>query len=61
MRRFIVISMIAALSMPASACLWFETYNSYLFSPYDNKEFSDRVNQTTIDNWKAYLGSTEEY
>lgn len=61
MKRFIIISMIAALTLPASACLWIENYNSYLFSPYDNEEFSYRVDRVTVDNWKAYVGSTDTY
>ena len=61
MKRFIIISLLAALTLPAAACLWFDTNNSYLFSPYDPQEFRSRVEQTCNDNWKAYLGSTEEY
>jgi sulfur relay (sulfurtransferase) complex TusBCD TusD component (DsrE family) len=53
--------MLAALTVPAAACLWFDTNNSYLFSPYEPLEFRISVEQTCNDNWKAYLGSTEEY
>ena len=61
MKRFIIISLLAVLTLPAAACLWFDTYNKYLFSPYDPHEFRSRVETTCNDNWKAYLGSTEEY
>ena len=61
MKRFIIISLLAAITIPAAACMWFDTYNSYLFSPYDPHEFRSRVEQTCDDNWKAYLGSNEEY
>ena len=61
MKRFIIISLLVALTLPAAACLWFESYNKYLFSPYDPNEFRSRVESTCNDNWKAYLGSKEEY
>jgi hypothetical protein len=43
------------------ACLWWDTTNSYLFSMYEQKNFKNRVERICNDNWKAYLGSTEEY
>ena len=61
MKRFIIISLLAALTLPSAACIWIENYNSYLFSPYDTQEFRERVETTCNDNWKAYLGSTKEY
>ena len=61
MKRFIIISLLAAITIPAAACMWFDTYNSYLFSPYDPHEFRSRVEQTCDNNWKAYLGSDKEY
>ena len=44
-----------------SACIWWSNYNNYLFSPYDPQEFRERVENTCNNNWKAYLGSKEEY
>lgn len=61
MKRFIIISLLAALWLPMRACIWTETYNSYLFSPYNAEEFRSRTEQTCNDNWKAYLASKEEY
>ena len=61
MKRFIIISLTVALWLPTQACIWFEGYNNYLFSPFDPQEFRERVEKTCNDNWKAYLGSTEEY
>lgn len=61
MKLFIIISLLTALVLPAAACIWIENYNHYLFSPYDPHEFRTRVENTCNDNWKAYLGSTEEY
>ena len=61
MKKFIIISLLAAVVLPAKPCLWFDTYNSYLFSPYDPHEFRDRVEGITNDNWKVYLNTDEEY
>lgn len=61
MKRFIIISLLAVLGLPASACIWWSNYNNYLFSPYDTQEFREYTEKTCNDNWKAYLGSTEEY
>ena len=44
-----------------SACIWWSNYNNYLFSPYDPQEFRERVENTCNNNWKAFLGSKEEY
>lgn len=56
MKRFIIISLLAAITVPALACIWVETHNYYLFSVYDRQEFRDRVDKISRDNWKAYLG-----
>ena len=62
MKRFITISLLAAIAAPALACMWIETHNYYLFSVYDSQEFKSRVDQISIDNWKAYLGlPADEY
>ena len=61
LNRFIAISLVLACCQSAFACLWIETHNYYLFHVYNSEEFSTRVNNITKDNWKAYLGSTEEY
>lgn len=61
MKRFIIISLLEATVLTAGACGWMDTYNYYLFSPYDTHEFRSRVEQVTNDNWKAYMGSKEEY
>ena len=61
LNRFIAISLVLACCQSAFACLWIETHNYYLFHVYDSEEFHTRVDKTTLDNWKAYLGSTEDY
>ena len=61
MKRFIITNLLAAMVLPMLACGWVETTNYYLFSAYNNGGFREQVNKTTEDNWKAYLGSTEEY
>jgi len=61
MKRFIAISLLWATSLPLLACAWPATHNYYLFSPCSNRDFRERVEQTTEDNWQAYLGTQEEY
>ena len=61
MKRFIIISLLAVMTLPTLACGWYGTDNYYLFSPYVGHNFKSRVEQICNDNWKAYLGSTEEY
>ena len=60
MKRFIIISLLSAMTLPMLACLWIGTDNYYLFSPYVGNNFRNRVEKICDDNWKAYLGSTEE-
>ena len=45
----------------AFACAWNITHNYYLFHIYDSEEFRERVDRISRDNWRVYLGSTEEY
>ena len=61
LNRFIAISLVLMCCLSAFPCAWIETHNYYLFHVYDSEEFSSRVNEITKNNWKAYLGKTEEY
>ena len=61
MKRFIIISLLSALTLSTPACMWIDNHNPYLYKIYDYKDFKDRVETICNDNWKAYLGSTEEY
>ena len=61
MKRFIIISLLAAAMLPMKACLWLDNHNYYLFRAYNHLEFQERVNKVCDNNWKAYLGSNEEY
>lgn len=61
MKKFIVISLLAAIVLPAKPCAWVDNHNDYLFSPYNPQEFRSRVERITNDNWKVYLGSDKEY
>ena len=61
MKRFIIISLLTAITLPTFACAWGEPQNPYLFSMYEPNNFKSRVEQICNNNWKAYLGSTEEY
>ena len=61
MKRFIIISLLTVMTLPTFACAWGEPENPYLFSMYEPNNFKSRVERICNDNWKAYLGSTEEY
>ncbi len=63
MKRFIIISLLTVIALPLFACAGIETHNHYLFHVYDEAEFRYRVDRTTLNNWKAYLGidSTDYY
>jgi hypothetical protein len=61
MKRFIIISLMTAMTLPTLACAGGGTDNYYLFSPFVGNNFKSRVEKICNDNWKAYLGSTEEY
>jgi hypothetical protein len=59
MKRFIAISLLLATTVvPAAACSWIDTNNSYLFCAYNPKQFRTYVDEVTTDNWKAYLATT---
>ena len=60
MKRFIIISLLSALTLQMPACLWWDTTNPYLFSMYPHSHFKERVEKICNDNWKAYLGLTDE-
>lgn len=61
--KSLAISLLALMPLlPASACIWFDNHNNYLFSLYDSQEFQYRAEETCSDNWKAYLGlPADEY
>ena len=62
MKRFIITSLTVLSAVQAFCCGWAETHNYYLFSVYNNEEFSERVNKITENNWKTYLGmGSDEY
>ena len=58
MKKFIIISLLAAMALPTMACGYWGTDNYYLFSPYCAQSFKSRVEKTCNDNWKAYIGDT---
>ena len=61
MKRFIIISLLSAMTLPILACAWSDSHNYYLYCICSNEKFNERVEKICNDNWKAYLGSTEEY
>lgn len=61
MKRFILISVLAVLALPMLACGWYGSDNIYMFRVYDSKEFKERVDDITSNNWKVYLGLQQDY
>ena len=61
MKRFILISVLAVLALPMFSCGWYGSNNIYLFRVYDSKEFKERVDDITSNNWKVYLGLNQDY
>ena len=61
MKRFIIISLLAAMVLPSFACAGGGTDNYYLFCVCDKQEFSTRVNALTNKNWQVYLDDNKEY
>lgn len=61
MRKFIIISLLSAMTLPTLACIWGERTNAYLFSLYRQTEFKELANETCNNNWQAYLGTSEDY
>ena len=62
MKRFIIISLLAiGCWQHVSACIWFDNHNSYLFRVCNEESFSSRVDKITLENWKAYLGTSQDY
>ena len=59
MKRFIIISFLAVLTVPSFGCLWIDTDNYYLFNICNGEDFAERADKITRDNWKAYLGVDE--
>ena len=62
MKRFIIISLLAiGCWQHVSACIWFDNHNSYLFKVCNEESFASRVNKITLQNWKAYMGTSQDY
>ena len=59
MKRFIIISLLSVMTLPILACAWVDTQNYYLFSVYPYNDFRENLDKITRDNWKAYLGKSE--
>ena len=61
MKKFIIISLLTAFTLPMLACGWLDTHNYYLYCICNGSKFKERTEKICDDNWKAYLGSTDEY
>ena len=59
MKRFIITNLLAVITLPMLACFGGWTTNYYLFSVYEGTDFSNRIDEMTLKNWKTYLGLGE--
>ena len=60
MKRFIITNLLAVITLPMLACAGGWTTNYYLFSVYENEDFSNRMDEISRNNWKAYLGLADD-
>ena len=60
MRRFIITNLLAFVVLPLLACAGGGSYNYYLYMLCSNDDFSNRMQIICNDNWKVYLGMTQE-
>lgn len=60
MRRFIITNLLAFVVLPLLACAGGGSYNYYLYMLCSNDDFSNRMQKICNDNWKVYLGMTQE-
>ena len=60
MKRFIITNLLAVITLPMLACAGGWTTNYYLFSVYENEDFSNRMDEITRNNWKTYLGLADD-
>ena len=60
MKRFIITNLLAVITLPLLACAGGWTTNYYLFSVYENEDFSNRMDEISRNNWKAYLGLADD-
>jgi len=56
MKRSIVISLMASMTVGAFGCGMPGTHNYYLFSTVGQGDYSLRISQQTMQNWRAYSG-----
>ena len=53
MKRFIITNLLAVITLPMLACFGGWTTNYYLFSVYEGTDFSNRIDEITLKNWKT--------
>lgn len=60
MRRFIITNLLAFAVLPLLACAGGGSYNYYLYMLCSNEDFSNRMQTICSDNWKVYLGLSQD-
>ena len=62
MKKFLAVSLLLTVSTMAMACAWPAIHNYYVYSIYNRNLMSDRFEDITNQNWKAYTeGRVETY
>ncbi len=61
MKKFFVISLLAAIALPALACFFIETHNYYLFNVRDDNHLWATAGKETDKAWQKYIGNNDEY
>jgi hypothetical protein len=61
MKRFIIISVLAALATDLLACAIPATHNYYLFSVVEHTDWMQSIDRRCMDNWEAYSGKQNLY
>ncbi len=61
MKKSIVINLLLAWTTGIFACAVPATHNYYLFNTVEKNDWSQSVNERTLENWRAYAGKSEMY
>ncbi len=61
MKKSIIISLLIAWASNIFPCTTMGTHNYYLFNTIDKSDWSQSVQQRTLENWRTYAGADEMY
>ncbi len=61
MKKFIITNLLLIWTTGIFACAYPATHNYYLFSSIEKNDWKERINTSTLENWRNYAGKTEMY